>query len=542
MGLELAKLWVRVRADDSGMQKDLQHTHKMVESAGISMSSLLRGAMAGAGALGAGLVMKHGLELASNLEQTTVAFETMLGSASAARKMLADLQQFAASTPFQLTGIQDATKVLLAFGVTQEEIMPTLKALGDISAGTGKDFKELSVIFGQIKAKGRLMGGELLQLNEAGVPIVAMLAQQFGVAESEITKMTERGKIGFKDVEKALMSMSSEGGQFNNLMEKQSQTVGGLFSTLKDNIDATLTKIFTALSPVTKAVLELAGTLVGSFSATFDSMSDGLVQWGLNTADWLKVISKNFGTVWELIKTQFAFQLSQMWDYATNFFSSIPKLAATAFNTMRIVIEGFVNYTIIDFKNMGKTFMLVLEEIQKVWMAIFTGDSVSSAVKNAMVRVNDQMISAAQQRADAIKETVLRAGLEMQAGFKDLNFTAMSEGTKILEQERNRLANILGTAKSDLEAQRLEEARRLAAEDTGGRGAKPILPGSTEQTKRDNSFVSFADFGRKLQDALFKKEDDKQQRMITLLEKGNQLQEQQINLTKNQQSVVGMLT
>ena len=157
--------------------------------------------------IGGALVVKHGLALAADLETTTIAFETMLGSAGAAKKTMADLTQFAAATPFELPQIEQATKVLFSFGITQDKILPTLRTLGDVSAGTGKDFGDLAVIFGQVKAKGKLMGGELLQFSEAGVPMVAQLAKQFGVAESRIAKMSEQGKISFAAVEQALASM-----------------------------------------------------------------------------------------------------------------------------------------------------------------------------------------------------------------------------------------------------------------------------------------------------------------------------------------------
>ncbi len=92
------------------------------------------------------------LKLAADAEQTEVAFTTMLGSADAAKNMLKELTSFAAATPFEMPGIKQAARTLLAFGTTQDQVLPLLKMLGDVSAGTGKDLAELSVIFGQISA------------------------------------------------------------------------------------------------------------------------------------------------------------------------------------------------------------------------------------------------------------------------------------------------------------------------------------------------------------------------------------------------------
>jgi tape measure domain-containing protein len=210
--------------------------------------------------------------MAADFEQTSVAFKVMLGDAQLARKVLGDLQQFAASTPFQLEGIQQTARVLLAFGVQSQDLMGTMRMLGDVSAGTGKDFTELAVIFGQIKAAGRLMGGDLLQLVNAGVPMIAQLAKHFGVAESEIKKMVEQGKVGFDDVLAAFRNMTSEGGLFFNMMSEQSQTLNGVWSTLKDNVAQLALELGTKLLPLLKAGAEIAIALTEGLRAVDGSM------------------------------------------------------------------------------------------------------------------------------------------------------------------------------------------------------------------------------------------------------------------------------
>jgi phage tail tape-measure protein len=65
-----------------------------------------------------GVGMANGL-LKGNaaLEMTTISFKTLLGSASAADDMIKQLTKFAASTPFELTGLEANTQKLLAFGL-----------------------------------------------------------------------------------------------------------------------------------------------------------------------------------------------------------------------------------------------------------------------------------------------------------------------------------------------------------------------------------------------------------------------------------------
>ncbi len=183
------------------------------------------------------------IKAAGELEQMNVAFTTMLGSAEKADVFLKDLINFAKSTPFELKGLQQAAKQLLAYGFAQEEVIPNLKALGNIASGVGMDkLPNLILAFGQVRAATRLTGMELRQFTEAGVPLLAQLSEQLKKTPAEIQEMVGAGAIGFPEVEKALKSLSGEGGRFYNLMENQSKTLMGMISNLKDAWNIFLTQ------------------------------------------------------------------------------------------------------------------------------------------------------------------------------------------------------------------------------------------------------------------------------------------------------------
>lgn len=188
-------------------------------------------------ATAAGYMGKQLLSAAGTFEQSQIAFTTMLGSAVRAETMLNELAEFAKITPFELTGIEATAKQLLAMDIASTKIKPSLKMLGDISAGLNVPLERLALNFGQVKVQGKLTGRELRDFSIAGVPLVAELAKQLGVSKSEIAKMVSAGKIGFKEVEKAFISMTSEGGRFDNLMDKQSKSLNGMISNLKDAWD-----------------------------------------------------------------------------------------------------------------------------------------------------------------------------------------------------------------------------------------------------------------------------------------------------------------
>src|SRR5581483_8755266 len=123
-----------------------------------------------------GLVGKNILDAASDMEQAKVAFTTFEGSASAASKTLKELSDFAKVTPFTFPTITEAAKRLMAYGVAADDLIPTLKNLGDISAGVGTDkLPQLILAFGQVKAKTTLAGTELRQFTETGIPIIEAL-------------------------------------------------------------------------------------------------------------------------------------------------------------------------------------------------------------------------------------------------------------------------------------------------------------------------------------------------------------------------------
>lgn len=176
------------------------------------------------------------LKAASDVEQLNVAFTTLLDSEEKAKQLTKDLIDFAARTPFTIPGIQRNAKQLLAMGIEADKILPTLKSLGDVAAGVGADLSRVARNFGQVRTQGRLTRRDLNDFAIQGIPLVGALAKQFGVTEKAIFDMVSEGKIGFKEVEQAFINMSSKGGKFFNLMEKQSQTLGGLFSNFVDNL------------------------------------------------------------------------------------------------------------------------------------------------------------------------------------------------------------------------------------------------------------------------------------------------------------------
>lgn len=169
-------------------------------------------------------------------QQLEVAFNTMLGSADKAEALMAQLVRTAATTPFDLEGVAQGAKQLLAYGMEAEKVNETLIRLGDIAAGLSMPLNDLVYLYGTTMAQGRLYTQDLNQFTGRGIPMIQELAKVFGVAESKVKDLVEAGKVGFPEVQKVIENLTGEGSKFGGLMEEQSKTISGQIRNIKDDI------------------------------------------------------------------------------------------------------------------------------------------------------------------------------------------------------------------------------------------------------------------------------------------------------------------
>jgi len=260
----ISELAVNVVARTGGLEAGLKKGKRAFSSFPQTIAS-------GMAMLGGGMSLGWVAKLAADMETPEVRFQTMMGNAAQAKTMLADLDKFAAKTPFQFDDLANGAANLMAFGVGAGEVMTAMKSLGDVASGTPATLEQIVNVFGKVKAKGKASMEEMNRLMEAGVPILDVLAKQFGVTKAEVIKMTSGGKVGFKDFEKAMFSMSGKGGMFFNMMDKQSKTLAGALSTLKDNFSKLGREIGQMLLPILRAVV---GTVLGMVQG-WNGLSDG---------------------------------------------------------------------------------------------------------------------------------------------------------------------------------------------------------------------------------------------------------------------------
>jgi tape measure domain-containing protein len=195
---------------------------------------------------------------AAELESQARSLQVLTGSAEKAGQIIKELQQLGAVTPFTSSELIDSAKRLQAFGVETNKVVETTRRLADVSGATGAELSGLVTAYGQVQAKGRLQGEELLQFQERGVALQQELRKQYNLTGEEFQDALKDGQISAEAVEYAIQKLTSAGGKYANGAIAQSDTLNGRLSTLQDGIDGLARAIGAALSPAIKAVLNEA--------------------------------------------------------------------------------------------------------------------------------------------------------------------------------------------------------------------------------------------------------------------------------------------
>lgn len=238
MANSIGDMVVKIVGDNSSFDASIDSSSKKLDSfgkasekigKGLSVALTLPIVAAGAAAL----------KSAGQMQLYQASFETMLGSAEKATTMIADMQKMAAETPFELGDLAESGKMLLQYGISAEQIMPMIKTLGDISQGSSAKLQTLSLAFGQMSSTGKLMGQDLLQMINAGFNPLFEISQKTGESMASLKDKMSKGLITVDMVTESFKRATSQGGKFFGGMEKASQTLPGLLSTLKDDVATT---------------------------------------------------------------------------------------------------------------------------------------------------------------------------------------------------------------------------------------------------------------------------------------------------------------
>lgn len=225
--------------------RDTERSFLGLARAGVAVGVGMVAAEAGlSGVAGAFQQVKQSVQLAGELEQTTLAFEVMLRSAERAKTLMTDMRKFAASTPFGLGEVTASTRMLTAYGVAADQLMPTMRMLGDVSAAFGKELplRDLTYLYGTLFAQQRAYAIDVRQFAGRGIPIYEELAKVLGKSNAEVKQLIEDGRVSSREVTQAFVNMTSAGGRFYGMTERQGKTFLGQWEQMQDAFKLAQTK------------------------------------------------------------------------------------------------------------------------------------------------------------------------------------------------------------------------------------------------------------------------------------------------------------
>lgn len=302
MTTDTRTLRVVVTGESTGGQRALGDVGKAADSAHSRIGNLAKGmgsfAIKGGGALltVAGAAGALGLKTAAGFEQAHVGFTTMLGSGKKADAFIQDMAKFAAQTPFAFPDLVQASQRMLAMGFAAKDVKPTLTAVGDAVAamGGGKEqIDQVTMALGQMQAKGKVAGDEVLQLTEAGIPVLKILAAQYHVSTGKMQEMITKGKVLSSDAIPKLVAGMEHGTKatkaFGGMMAAQSKTLVGQWSNLQDTVTTGLAHVVEPFIPMIK---EAASALTGF-------MANGLTKLATYTKNVAAPAIQNFKKDWD---------------------------------------------------------------------------------------------------------------------------------------------------------------------------------------------------------------------------------------------------
>lgn len=258
--------------------RELQKTAKTVTSSVVTdadrMDIAMRRLATTLGQIGVGVslagLVKQIAQTRGEFQQLEVAFATLLQSKEKADALMSQMVELAAKTPFDLQGVASGARQLLAYGFAAADITNTLTRLGNVAAGLGLNLQDLTWLYGTTAVQGRLYTRDVMQFQSRGIDLAGELATQLGKTRAEISQMVTEGKIGFPEVQKAIESMTNEGGKFHNLMQEQSKTITGLISNLGDALDMMFNDLGKSQEGVITGVLKGTISLVENYQKVLD--------------------------------------------------------------------------------------------------------------------------------------------------------------------------------------------------------------------------------------------------------------------------------
>lgn len=291
----MAGLHFPITADNSNFMTaihevttSVRDASRQIEADGGNIDKVISRIKTGLASIGAGWGFKEIASAVANtrgeFQQLDVAFKTMLGSEEKTTVLMSQLVRTAAITPFDLQGVANGAKQLLAYGVSADEVNKRLTQLGDIASGLSIPLNDLVYLYGTTITQGKMFTQDLRQFQGRGIPIADELAKQFGVAKEKVGELVTAGKVGSKEFIAAIDAMTGPGSKFGGLMEEQSKTITGQISNIEDAFDTMLNEIGKSQQRLISGTLDVTSTLIENWQTVLAVLGDISAAYGVEKA------------------------------------------------------------------------------------------------------------------------------------------------------------------------------------------------------------------------------------------------------------------
>lgn len=272
---KLGDLVVNIGANTKDLNKKLGRVRREVRSMGSNFKavgqSMTKSLTLPLVAIGAAAIKSS-----ADLETLETSFISLTGGAKEAADMMQQLNEFTASTPFQIDAVAKSARQLIASGTDISKVNDQLQFLGDIAATSGSSIDEIAAIFSKVQAKGKVELESLNQLAERGIPIFTALSKATGLPAAELGA----GAVSVEEFNQVLKSFAKEGGFAAGAMERLSETASGKFSTALDNLKLAGAELVSSLMPALKGAIDRVTELAQKFTSLSDGSKKTILAFG----------------------------------------------------------------------------------------------------------------------------------------------------------------------------------------------------------------------------------------------------------------------
>lgn len=268
---------IKIDGDDSGFRKALEGIGKTTKAGMADVKAGIDLATAAVQKLSS--VAKKGLDYNATIEQMQTSFEVMTGSAEKAAEVVERLRLMGAETPFETTDLVNTTQLLMQYGFTADDAIDKMRMLGDIAQGNTEAMNSIAMGYAQMSSAGKVNLQDIKQMINGGFNPLQEISERTGESMASLYDRISKGTLTIDEITQSMVNATSEGGKFFQSMEKQSQTLNGQLSTLKDNTDQLLGSLTEGFSAEMRdELLPLANNMIGELQEAFSAHgTQGLV-------------------------------------------------------------------------------------------------------------------------------------------------------------------------------------------------------------------------------------------------------------------------